>query len=379
MKIVIAPDGFKGSLTAPEVCRALEVGVRRVWDEAEIVALPLADGGEGTLEALLSTTGGLLKTTRVQGPLGDPVEARWGILPNGKAIIEMAQASGLTLVAPNKRDAGRASSFGTGQLIKAALDAGCREIIVGVGGSATSDGGTGALTALGLWLRDKRNRALSAGGVALANLSAVDARFLDARLTQSKIVVLCDVSNPLLGTQGAARVYGPQKGALPATIEALDAGLQQWADVAAAVQNEDWSGQPGAGAAGGLAFGLIAFCGATLRSGIDFVLEANDFRTALENADLVLTGEGTLDNQTLSGKAVAGVCRLASLQNVPVIAFGGAVRLSGHEMDRLGLLSAFSLANGPLTLGECLENSFDLLSAAAERTLRIIKINGSNA
>ena len=375
MKIVLAPDSFKGSLTATQVCAALEAGARRVFPNAHYLSVPLADGGEGTLDALLQSAGGRVKTQRVRGPLGDQVSARWGILPDGQAIIEMAQASGLDLVPPSQRDALKASSFGTGQLIKAALDAGCRDIILGIGGSATTDGGVGALNALGLSARDSRDRVLKGGGAALAQLATLDLKFFDARLSKARFTVLCDVTNPLHGPNGAAHVYAAQKGASPAEIVQLDAALKHYADVMAQLIGKDHRHHAGAGAAGGIGFAMLAFCKAAMCSGIDVVLDKAGFADKLDSADLVLTGEGALDEQTLSGKTIAGACRVARAHRVPIIAFGGAVRLSGAQMDELGLVSAFSLADGPRDLEDCLAQGTTLLSNSVERALRIVKLN----
>ena len=358
-------------MTAMQACVALEIGARRVFADAQFVSVPLADGGEGTLDALVTGAGGMVKTRTVRGPLGDPVEARWAILPTGQAVIEMAEASGLTLVASTQRDAVAASSFGTGQLIKAALDAGCRDIILGIGGSATSDGGLGALGALGLHARDRRDRILAPGGVALNQLATIDPKFFDARLDKTKITVLCDVSNPLHGPNGAAHVYAAQKGASPAQIEQLDAALAHYADVTAKLIGTDRRAHAGAGAGGGIGFGMLAFCRATMRSGVDVILEATQFATKIADADLVLTGEGALDAQTLNGKTISGACRIARQFNVPVVAFGGAVRLSATQMDELGLTSAFTLVDAPSDLNFCLNNAIPLLSDSVERALRL--------
>lgn len=237
----MAPDSFKGSLSSPQACAAMQNGARCVFPDAEIIAVPLADGGEGTLEALVDGAGGFFKTARVQNPRGESIEARWGILPDGKGVIEMAQASGLTLIASEARDAGRASSYGTGQLMKAALDAGCREILVGIGGSATTDGGAGALAALGAMFRDESDVVLPPGGASLLKLKSIDLRFFDARITKAKFTVLSDVSNPLCGPNGAARVYGPQKGARREDVEILDAALGNFAAVAREEAGRDFS------------------------------------------------------------------------------------------------------------------------------------------
>ncbi len=371
MKIVLAPDSFKGSLSALEVCRALENGARRVFPSAEIETCPLADGGEGTLEALIQSAGGYFKSERVQNPIGDTIEARWGILPDGKAVIEMAQASGLTLISKAQRNAKTASTFGTGQLIKAALRAGCREILVTLGGSATTDGGAGALAALGAHFRDKNDVILRPGGADLRRLHSIDLKWLEPKLKRAQITLLCDVSNPLCGENGAAQVYGPQKGASSADIEVLESALANLARATREKTGADFSSRGGAGAAGGLGFGLMAFCSAQTRSGIDVVLEAARFEEKLGRANLVLTGEGALDAQTLHGKVVAGVCRAARTHGVPVVAFGGKVDLSGAEMDELGLQSAFCIVDGPRDLNFCIENAEQLVEKAAERFFRL--------
>ena len=370
MRIVLAPDSFKGSLSAPLACAALENGARRVFPDADFEVCSLADGGEGTLDALVRSASGFFKVERVQNPRGDSIEARWGILPDGSAVIEMAQAAGLTLITPAERDALTASTFGVGQLVKSALRAGCREILVALGGSATSDGGAGALSALGAIFRDENQVVLRPGGADLGRLASIDLQWLDPKLQRAHFTLLCDVSNPLCGPNGAARVYGPQKGASPADVAVLDAALAHFARVTSEKTGADASNSPGAGAAGGLAFGLMAFCGVQVRSGIEAVLEAARFEERLRGTDLVLTGEGALDAQTLQGKAVAGVCRAAQLKGVPVIAFGGRVELSGAQMDELGVLSAFSLCDGPRDLASCLESAAPLLEAATERALR---------
>ena len=374
MKIALAPDSFKGSLSAPDACRALQRGAARVFPDAEFVQIPLADGGEGTLDALLAGAGGRVKTQVVRGPLGDAVEARWGILPDGRALIEMAQASGLGLVEPQRHDALKASSFGTGQLIKAALDAGCRTILLAIGGSATTDGGVGALNALGLSTRDKRDRALPPGGAALAELAQFDLKFWDARLEKTDFIVLCDVDNSLYGASGAAHVYAAQKGATGnRQIEQLDDALRHYAAITQRFIGQDYSSHAGAGAAGGMGFGMLAFCNAQMKSGIEVILDAVQFAEKISQCDLILTGEGALDAQTLNGKTVAGVCRLARQHHVPTIALGGIVELSDTQMDELGLVSAFSLTNGPQTLDFCVGNASELLANSTERVLRLWK------
>jgi glycerate kinase len=350
----------------------MENGARRVYPQAEIVWAPLADGGEGTLAALTADGTAHVRTCRVHDPLDGYVQAQWAFLADGRAVIEMAQASGLPLIPLEKRDAKAASSYGTGQLIKAALDAGCREILVGIGGSATTDGGTGALSALGAIFRDEKDVVLPPGGAALKRLKTIDLRYFDKRLEKASITLLCDVTNPLCGENGAAHVYGPQKGATPQDVEILAAGLRQLADVSYTLLHRNFSTDSGAGAAGGLGFGLMAFCGARPRSGIEVVLEATHFSEKLQGADLVLTGEGALDAQTLQGKTIAGVCKAAKAKGVPVLGFAGKVALNGAEMDELGLKSAFPIVDGPRDLAYCLAHANELIETSAERALRVV-------
>lgn len=376
LTLLIAPDSLKGSLSAWQAAKSLERGARRALGEGiKCFLVPLADGGEGTVQAILQGTGGTLQHSKVRGPLGEIVIAQWAILKDGRAVLEMAQASGLTLMPPEKRDALRASSYGTGQLILAALNASCRHIMLGIGGSATTDGASGLLQALGARFFDENGHQLPLGGAALADLHSIDLTNLDGRLRDCQIEVLCDVSNPLHGPQGAAFIYGPQKGATPEQVQFLDAALQNFADVAARTTGKDYRDYRGAGAAGGLGFGLLSFLGAQLRPGIEAVLEAANFQEKLESADLVLTAEGSLDSQTLSGKTIAGVCRAARKakngRGVPVIAFGGSVSLSGAQMAELGLKSAFALPDAPLSLEICMANADELLATAAERALRL--------
>jgi len=355
----------------------MERGARRaLGSTASFTSVPLADGGEGTVAALLQGAGGTAQTAPVRGPLGDPVAAQWAILPDGRAVIEMAQASGLTLIAAERRDAGRASSFGTGELIRATLDDGCRELLIGIGGSATTDGGAGALQALGARFLDKQGNELPPGGLALRWLSQVDLSNFDERLKSAKVTVLCDVSNPLCGPHGAAHIYGPQKGASPLEVQQLDAALEHYARVCSTAFNRDMQHEPGAGAAGGMGFGLMTFLNAQLRPGIEVVLEATHFAEKLEAADFVLTAEGSIDAQTRCGKALSGVADAARQarqgQGVPVIAFGGTVKLSGAELQEMGIAAALPLPDGPMALEECIARADELLCDAAERAVRLL-------
>jgi len=370
VKIVLAPDSFKGSLSSPAACNAMKRGILRVLPDAHIESVPLADGGEGTLDALLGSSGGWRKSGRARGPLGEEIEAYWGILPDGTAVIECAQAAGLPLVAPEKRDVLRASTYGMGQQILAALDAGARQFWIGLGGSATNDGAMGLLSALGARFFDERDCVLASSGD-LERLARVEIRFLDSRLARCDFTCLSDVSNPLCGETGASRVFAPQKGASPANVERLERGLTRLADVCAAQFGEDKRATSGAGAAGGLGFGLMTFLRASMRPGIDAVLEASRFEEKLSGAALVLTGEGSLDEQTLRGKTIAGVCRMAKEAGVPVVALGGRIALTGTQLEDLGLLSAFSLADGPREVRYCLEHSAQLLESVTERVVRL--------
>lgn len=328
MRIVIAPDKFKEALPAGDVAAAIASGVRRVLPDAQIDLVPMADGGEGTVEALLAATGGSRRRSVVTGPLGEPVKATWGILGDGRtAVIEMAAASGLALVPLNRRDPTRTTTFGTGELVRAALDAGAAHVLIGIGGSATTDGGTGAAQAVGVAFRDARDnpptRPMTGGD--LAGLSRIDLGARDGRIAGVSIEAACDVDNPLLGPRGAAAVYGPQKGATPEQVAELDRGLSHLADLIERDIGKDVRRFAGAGAAGGLGAGLVAFLGARLRAGIDIVMDATRLRERIRGADLVITGEGRLDAQSMMGKVIAGVGRAANDAGVPVVALVGTV------------------------------------------------------
>lgn len=384
LHFVLAPDSLKGSLSATAACVAMELGVQRAMKtmpcQFSISAVPLADGGEGTVSALVQGAGGEERTETVSGPLGALVQAKWGVLPDRRAVIEMAQASGLTRVSEVYRPK-FASSYGTGQLIKAALDAGYLDLLIGIGGSATTDGGAGALQALGARLLDADGQDLPPGGAALSRLEKIDLTDLknDKRLNDAQITVMCDVDNPLCGPNGAAYIYGPQKGATPFDVEELDTALRHFAQVARATTgttDRDLQEAFGAGAAGGMGFGLMTFLkNVQLRSGIDVVLEATQMAQKLETADLVLTAEGSVDAQTLRGKALAGVARAAGAAKngggVPAIAFGGAVQLTSDELQNLGIFVALPLPNAPLSLSECIQRAEELLANATERAVRL--------
>ena len=365
MKIVIAPDSFKESLSAPEVAAAIARGWRQVFPEAELLLRPMADGGEGTVDAVLAATGGERRECRVCGPLGESVLAHWGWLGEGTAVLEMASASGLHHVPRDRRDATVTTSLGTGELIRAALDAGATRIILGLGGSATNDGGAGLLQALGVRFLDAREVELPPGGAALARLARIDVGGLDPRLLQARLEIAADVDNPLCGPRGASRVFGPQKGADPQQVEQLDAALEHYARVVAATLGEDHSHHPGVGAAGGLGFAVRAFLHAGFRPGIELVAELSGLADAVEGADLVITGEGRLDSQSLHGKTPVGVARIARAADVPVVALAGSLGEDYQALYAAGIDAAFALSPGPQSLEQAMAGAAAELQARA--------------
>ena len=353
MKIVVAPDSFKGSLTAVEVSDAIGQGVREIFPEAEIVKIPMADGGDGTVQCLVNATGGKILREKVTGPLGDEVLASYGILGDKKtAVIEMAEASGLTLVPENKRNPLITTTYGTGQLIKAALDQGCRKMIIGIGGSATNDGGAGMVQALGAKLLDKDGEEIGFGGGELKKLNRIDISNLDNRLSDTKVLVASDVNNPLCGPKGASRIYGPQKGATPELIEELDKSLSHFAEIIKRDLNKDIKDIPGAGAAGGLGASLIAFLDAELKSGIEIIIEIVKLEQAIKDADLVITGEGKIDSQTIYGKAPIGVAKIAKKYNIPVIAVAAIIGDDANIVHQHGIDNLIKVSEPPMSLTE---------------------------
>jgi glycerate kinase len=375
MKIVIAPQTFKGSISALDVAAAMAEGVRRVVPDADTDLVPVADGGDGTLETLVEATGGEVHTAVVTGPLGDTVEAGWGALGDGRtAVVEMARTSGLALVPPDKRDPLAATTRGLGEIIAQALDAGFRSFIVGIGGSATNDAGAGMAQALGVRLLDSQGNDLPPGGAALARLDRIDMSGLDPRARESTFSVACDVSNPLTGPEGASAVYGPQKGATPEMVAQLDAALSHLADVAGCDLGKSISDVAGAGAAGGLGGGMIAFLGGALRAGVDIVLDAVDLRSHLEGADLVITGEGQLDFQTVYNKAPIGVARLAKERGIPVIAVSGSLGKGFTDVHEHGIDAALAITPSPMTLEESSSRARELAASAAEQAIRLMSV-----
>jgi len=353
MKIVVAPDSFKGSLTAVEVSDAIGQGVREIFPEAEIVKIPMADGGDGTVQCLVNATGGEILREKVTGPLGDEVWASYGILGDKKtAVIEMAEASGLTLVPENKRNPLITTTYGTGQLIKAALNQGCRKMIIGIGGSATNDAGAGMAQALGAKLLDKDGEEIGFGGGELKKVFRIDTKYLDNRLSETKVLIASDVSNPLCGPKGASRIYGPQKGATPEVIEELDESLAHFAEIIKRDLNKDVKDIPGAGAAGGLGASLMAFLNAELRPGIEIIIEVVKLEQAIKDADLVITGEGKIDSQTIYGKAPIGVAKIAKKNKIPVMAIAPIVGEDADIVYRYGIDFLVKISEPPMSLAE---------------------------
>jgi glycerate kinase len=375
MKIVIAPDSFKDSLSAQGVADAIALGLTGVWPDAQLVKCPMADGGEGTVESILAACEGQMRRTSVRGPLGTPVDAAWGWLPQSlTAIIEMAEASGLQLVAPGQRDACVSSTYGTGELIRAALDAGARRVILAIGGSATNDGGAGAMQALGVKLLDAREQTLAPGGLALAQLARIDLSELDPRLARVRFDIAADVNNPLCGPHGASAIFGPQKGASAAQVEQLDRALGHFADQCAQVLKSDVRDEPGSGAAGGLGFAAKAFLGAQFKAGVEVVAELVGLSEAVKGADLVITGEGRFDAQTLRGKTPFGVARIARQHGVPVIVIAGTLGEGYQALYEHGIDAAFALTSGPMTLEQACTEAPRLLAERASDIARVWRI-----
>ena len=375
MKVVIAPDSFKGSMTALCAAEAMEKGLRRVFPCAEIEKVPMADGGEGTVQSLVDATGGKIIIERVLDPLGVEIDAQYGALGDGMtAVIEMAAASGLTLVPPGKRNPLVTTTYGTGQLIQAALNRGCRKLIIGIGGSATNDGGAGMAQALGAGLLAASGKQVKWGGGGLSELISIDVSELDSRLAATETVVACDVNNPLTGERGASHVYGPQKGATPEMVKLLDANLAHFDKILRRNLGKCVGDIAGAGAAGGLGAGLLAFLNATLKSGVEIVMEATKLEQKIEGANLVITGEGEINFQTVFGKTPVGVAALAKTHNIPVIAIAGSISTDADEVYEAGIDAMIDIVPEPMPLEVAIKNAATLIAAAAERAGRMVAI-----
>lgn len=372
MKIIVSPDSFKGSLSASQAAESIGTGVRRAAPDAEIVLIPLADGGEGTVESFVTAVGGRILAVTATGPMGTPVDAFIGLLGDGTAVVEMAAASGLTLVPDRKRDPMLATSYGTGELITAALDAGCTNLILGIGGSATNDGGIGMVQAHGGRFIDESGDEVGAGGRELIRVRSIDLSNLDPRLKQTSITVACDVENPLTGPNGASAMFGPQKGATPEMIRELDAGLHNLADAIRRDMGVDIENTPGAGAAGGMGAAAVALLGARLQPGIEIMLSATHFHSVLDGASAVFTGEGRVDSQTLQGKVINGVLAASAARRVPVIVLAGSIEPEGYELLNHGAAAVLGITDGPMSLAEAKQHAGELLSRSAESAMRLL-------
>jgi glycerate kinase len=375
MKIVIAPDSFKETLSALEVATVIEAGFREVFPDAEYVKIPVADGGEGTVQAMIDATAGRRVELTVTGPLGEPVAAFYGLGGGAPlAVIEMAAASGLELVPPERRNPMITTSYGTGELIRAALDSGARKFVLGVGGSATNDGGAGMVQALGVRLLDGQGAELGAGGAELARLERIDMAGLDPRIRDCVFDIACDVSNPLVGPQGASAVFGPQKGASPEMVAQLDANLRHYADIIQRDLGRDVAAIPGGGAGGGVGAAMLIFLGGRLRPGVDIVTEAVGLAQAVSDADLVVTGEGRIDAQTVKGKTPIGVARVAKAAGKPVLAIGGCLSPDAGAVLGHGIDAIFSSVARSCTVAEALANAQENLQTIAHNAAAALKL-----
>ena len=376
MNIVIAPDSFKESLTALEVAVAIKTGFERIFPNAEYQLVPMADGGEGTIQSLADATQGSLQKIAVIAPLANTVEAFWGLSGDKQtAFIEMAAASGLHLVAPEQRNPLVTTSYGTGELIKAALDRGVKKIILGIGGSATNDGGVGMLQALGIRFLNAQQQEIGFGGEQLAFISQIDLSALDPRLAQVEIEVACDVNNPLCGEYGASAIFGPQKGATAAMVEQLDKALAHFAQVVKSQLGKEIALHAGAGAAGGMGAGLLLLPNVRLKSGVQIVMEATHLQDKISQADLVITGEGRMDAQSIAGKTPIGVARLAKELNKPVIAIVGSLREDYSVVYQHGIHAVFPIIRQLSSLDELLKQGKENLISTAENVARVIKLS----
>lgn len=378
MRILIAPNAFKGSISAYDAAKAIEEGIRRVMPDADCILLPIADGGDGTAEVLVHGTGGRFINAKVLNPLGRSIATTFALLSDGStAMIEMANASGLRLITAAERNPLITTTYGTGQLMRAALNIGARKIIIGLGGSATVDGGAGMAQALGARLLDAQGEEIGYGGGSLTNLHAIDLSGLDPRLRECEIIAACDVDNPLVGEHGSAAVFGPQKGATPDMVTQLDANLAHFAHIIQRDLGVDVLRIPGGGAAGGIAAGLIAFCGARLYPGTDLVLDTMALDDHLQGVDLVITGEGRIDGQTAHGKAPVGVALRAKRYGIPVVALAGGIGDGAEALYAHGIDAVMPIVARPMPLEEAMQEARTLLRDTAERLIRVIRLGKS--
>lgn len=374
MKFVLATDSFKESMTSIEACNVMEKAIKKVKNDAEVIKVPMADGGEGTVEALVNATSGTFVETEVLNPLGEKIKASYGILGDKKtAVIEMAKASGIELIKREERNPLITTTYGTGQLIKHALDNGIKHLVIGIGGSATNDGGCGMLQALGVKLLDKDNNEIPFGGGALEKIEQIDISSMDEAIKDVTFEVACDVTNPFIGPKGASYVFGPQKGADSEMVQLLDNNLKHFAKKIEESLNIDISDVPGAGAAGGLGGALLAFFNAKLKSGIQLVIKYTNLEEKIQGADYVFTGEGAIDGQTIFGKTPVGVSRVAKRYNIPTIAFGGKISDDSDNLFDEGITALFSIMRGVESLDDALKNGAHNLEKTVENVMRILK------
>lgn len=375
MKIVIAPDSFKGSMSSIEVIEVIKEEAEKVFCDVEVIGVPLADGGEGTIDAILFGGSGIKCTLKVSGPLGEYIDAEYGIIGE-TAIVEMAQCSGLPLITESQRNPLKTTSYGTGQMIKHVLDIGKRDILIGIGGSATNDGGMGAMQALGARFYDEDNNLIDTGcGEKLIEINKIDLEDFDQRIYDCKISVMCDVINPLTGLNGATYTYGRQKGATDEMLDILEQGMLHYENIINKLYKCKISQISGAGAAGGMGAALIGFCGAKLVSGIDAILKLKNFGKTIKGADLIITGEGRVDEQSAYGKVIQGISSYAAKKNIPVVVIAGGM-IDGYEkIYEFGVKAAFSIANRPMSLDECMEASNKLIKSTARNIFELIKIS----
>ncbi len=376
MKVVIAIDSFKGSLSSAELSRHINEGIKNVYPEAEIISLPVADGGEGTVDALVHGTGGKIVECTVHDPLMRLVKAKYGILGNGRAaVIEMAEASGLTLLDAKERNPLKTTTYGTGELIKDALSRGCSEFIIGIGGSATNDLGMGMMQALGVLFKDENGNELPGTGGSMEKVTHIDTMNILPELKDCSFTIACDVDNPLYGERGAAYVYSRQKGADEEMVKQLDEGLRKLSDIIRKELRKNIDNIPGSGAAGGLGGAFVAFLNGELRSGVEIVLKALDFEKKAEGADVVITGEGRIDRQSVMGKVPTGVSKICKEKGIPVIAFAGSLADDATATHDFGIISLFSIMNYPVSLEEAMkpETASKLIRKNTEEVFRLIK------
>lgn len=376
LTILLAPDSFKESMTAKEACEAMERGIRKANSNITCIHVPMADGGEGTMQSLVDATGGKTYTINVIGPLGNVVEASYGILGDGKTgILEMASASGIHLVPIEKRDPLITTTYGTGQLIKACLEHGVKRLLIGIGGSATNDGGAGVAQALGGKFLDREGNEISFGGGQLDKIAKIDLTNFDTRLKEVVVEVACDVTNPLCGETGASNVFGPQKGATPKMIDILDKNLRHFAEIIKEQIGKDVIEVPGAGAAGGLGAGLMAFLNGTLKKGIEMVIQYSGLDEKVKEADMVWTGEGSIDFQTQYGKTPLGVAAVAKKYNKPVIALAGRVGNDIEVLYEKGIDAIFSIMRGVTSLEDALSKGQENIEKTAENIIRLLELS----